>query len=84
MEPEPNEWIICPAIWIDDGEKYENQPDNIETGYVVYGLHIVDIFFRMSNRKIGKPLNLRSLSLNEIHEGYYTNRKRFVKQWIDY
>jgi hypothetical protein len=24
------------------------------------------------------------LKLNEVHEGYYTNLKRFVKEWIDY
>jgi len=84
MELDLNEWIICPAIWIDDGEKYENQPKNIKTGYVVYGNHIVDIFFRMSSRGIGKPVNLKVLKLNEVHEGYYTNFKRFVKEWIDY
>ena len=84
MESDLNERIICPAIWIDDGEKYENQPENIETGYVVYGIHIVDIFFRMSSRGIGNPVNLKTLKLNEIHEGYYTNLERFVMAWIDY
>jgi len=84
MELKSNEWIICPAIWIDDGKKHNNQPENILTGYVVYGIHIVDIFFRMSSRGIGKPLNIKSLKLSEVQEGYYTNYKRFVKEWIDY
>jgi hypothetical protein len=84
MELGSNEWIICPAIWIDDGLVYENQPENIITGYVVFGIHIVDIFFRMSGRNVGKPLNIKALKLNEVHEGYYTNQKRFVKKWIDY
>ena len=84
MELSLNEWIICPAIWIDDGEIYENQPENVKTGYVVYGNHIVDIFFRMTSRSIGEPINIRALKLNEIHEGYYTNFKRFVEAWIDY
>jgi hypothetical protein len=83
MEPDLNERIICPAIWIDDGVKYENQPENVKTGYVVFGIHIVDIFFRMSSRRIGKPFNLKTLKLNEVHEGYYTNFNRFVKEWID-
>jgi hypothetical protein len=84
MVPDINELIVCPAIWVDDGEKYENQPENIKTGYVVFGIHIVDIFFRMSNRNIGRPINLKTMKLNEIHEGYYTNLRRFVKRRIDY
>jgi hypothetical protein len=38
----------------------------------------------MSSREIVKPVNLNALKLNEVHEGYYTNLKRFVKEWIDY
>jgi hypothetical protein len=84
MELGSNERIICPAIWVDDGETYENQPENIKTGYVVFGIHIVDIFFRMTSRGIGKPVNIKDLKVNKVHEGYYTNLKRFVKEWIDY
>ena len=84
MNLNKNERIIYPAIWIDDGEKYENQPENLGTGYVVYGIHIVDIFFRMSSKGTGKLINLKTLKVNEIHEGYYTNLKRFIFEWIDY
>ncbi len=77
-----NERIVCPAIWVDDGKKYENQPENINTGYVVYGLHLVDIFYRMERRKKGKPINCSRLKLNKINEGYYTNLKRFIAGWI--
>jgi hypothetical protein len=84
MESDASERIICPAIWIDDGEKYENQPGNIKTGYVVFGIHIVDIFYRMKTGETGNPINLKALKLNEVHEGYYTNTKSFVKSWIDY
>ena len=41
---------ICPAIWIDDGIYYENQPKNIQAGYVVFGIHIVDIFYRRTRK----------------------------------
>jgi len=75
---------ICPAIWIDDGIYYENQPKNIKTGYVVFGIHIVDIFYRMTRRKNGNPINFKTLKVNNIHEGYYTNYKRFLKEWIEY
>lgn len=84
MELEKNERIVCPAIWVDDGEKYEDQPENIKTGYVVYGIHIVDIFFRMSSSGSGNPINIRTLKVNTIQEGYYTNLKRFVAQLIEY
>jgi len=84
MNLEKNERIICPAIWVDDGGTYDNQPENIKTGYVVYGIHIVDIFFHMTSKNTGKPINLKALKINEIQEGYYTNLNRFVKEWIDY
>ncbi len=29
--------ILCAAIHIDDGFKYDHQPKNIETGYVICG-----------------------------------------------
>ncbi|MBN2699410.1 MAG: hypothetical protein JXR52_11350 [Bacteroidales bacterium] len=84
MDLKKDEWIICPALWIDDGEIHANQPENIETGYVVYGNHIADIFFRMTNRKTGKPVNLKEQKLNRVHEGYYTNFNRFIEGLIDH
>ncbi|MBN2272927.1 MAG: hypothetical protein JXK95_01225 [Bacteroidales bacterium] len=84
MKLKKNERIVCPAIWIDDGEKYDNQPENIKTGYIVYGIHLVDIFFNMSSKETGHPINLKAMKTNEIHEGYYTNSNRFIIEWIDY
>lgn len=31
------EFILCAAIWYNDGGKYEAQPKNIESGFVVCG-----------------------------------------------
>ena len=84
MEEGLKEWIICPAIWIDDNEKHKNQPENIKSGYVVYGNHLADIFFRMTSRETGKPLNINTMKVNKVREGYYTNLNRFVEEWIDY
>lgn len=84
MELMKGERIICPAIWIDDGKKHDGQPDNIETGYVQYGLHLVDIFYRMARRGTGMPLDMQNLTVHDIHEGYYTNFKRFIKKRIDF
>ena len=84
MESALRERIICPAIWIDDGLIHENQPENIKTGYVVFGIHIADIFYRMLIGGTGNPVNIKELKINEVYEGYYTNFKRFVKCRIDY
>lgn len=84
MDISQQEWTICPAIWIDDGQKHENQPENITSGYVVYGNHLVDVFFRMTAGKTGEPLNIGAGNLNEVHEGYLTNLNRFVETFIDY
>jgi hypothetical protein len=84
MDLAQDEWIICPAIWIDDGITYTDQPKNINTGYVIYGNHMVDIFFCMTSRGTGNPIDIKSMKLNDIHEGYYTNLNRFVKAWIKY
>ncbi len=84
MEISENEWTICPAIWVDDGKQYADQPPNIASGYVVYGNHLVDIFYRMNNRNIGKPIDIANTKLNDVHEGYFTNKGRFVEKIIKY
>jgi hypothetical protein len=84
MNLQENERIVCPAIWVNDGKKYENQPENIDSGYVVFGIHLVDIFYRMNRRGIGQPISCGNAKINEIHEGYYTNLKRFIRSWIEY
>lgn len=32
------EFIVCSAIYVDDGKEHVHQPKNIDTGYVIYGL----------------------------------------------
>lgn len=32
-----SDYIICAAIWFDDGKEYVHQPKNITSGYVVAG-----------------------------------------------
>ncbi len=87
-----HERIICPAIWIDDKKNHTqnkklNIPKNTKTGYVIYGLHIVDIFFRMNKNKKISYFNFKNKNnpkITEFHEGYYTSNKRFLKSLIDY
>lgn len=87
----PRECIICPAIWIDDGknhskEKELNIPENIKTGYIVYGLNLRDIFFRMYKNKEINHFNLNNKNrpkITEFREGYYTTHHRFIEKFIE-
>ncbi|MBN2486844.1 MAG: hypothetical protein JXB34_12790 [Bacteroidales bacterium] len=83
MHLKNNERIVCPAIWIDDKEKHPNQPENISSGYVVFGLHLVDIFYRISRRGADRPIDIKNTRTYTLHEGYFTNQNRFLKGWID-
>lgn len=79
------EFILCAAIWINDGVKHEQQPENIETGFVICGRRhnncyqtIESISGQTANNKIGKLIN--SLSLDELrkHQGFITSLDRYV------
>ena len=42
--------ILCAAIHFDDGEKYQHQPKNIESGYVICGRrhhNILSVLFEL-------------------------------------
>lgn len=49
-------YILCAAIWYDDGKEHVHQPKNIETGYVICGrrhhniIGIADIFGKKTKR----------------------------------
>lgn len=63
------EYILCSAIWFDDGVKYPHQPKNIDTGYVICG------------RRHHNCFTIRSIITNDDNEreqGFLTNTDRFV------
>jgi hypothetical protein len=68
------EYILCAAIWFDDGEQYEHQPKNITTGLVFCGYRHGCIF-----QQIGGTMGERKqLGIYEKEQGFLTNRNRFV------
>lgn len=69
------EYILCAAIWFDDGGKdYVHQPKNITSGYVVCGRRHHNCF--TIRAMLQGPKNERS---NEDHiQGFLTNLDRFV------
>lgn len=81
------EFILCAAIWINDGEVHEQQPENIKTGFVICGRRhnncyqtIKDVTGLHCNNVIGDFIN--SLSEDEIrnHQGFITSLDRYVNR----
>ncbi|KFZ25832.1 MAG: hypothetical protein KQ78_01788 [Candidatus Izimaplasma bacterium HR2] len=68
------EYIICAAIWVQDGNKYVHQPKNVESGFVVAGFRhcncFVTLFMLYPNREY----------LNIYVDGFLTSHGRFVKR----
>lgn len=70
------EYILCAAIWFDDGKKYDHQPKNIETGFVIAGRRHHNCFTTMyiiSNKDT-------SYNKNPKIQGFITNLDRFVNR----
>ena len=80
----PFEFIICAAIWFNDGNKYNHQPKNVEYGFVVLGRRHHNCF--SSVQSIGKALGYdktlivkKGIVLEEKEkQGFITNKDRFV------
>jgi len=71
------EYIICSAIWFDDGKAYVHQPTNIETGFVMCGMRHHNVFTTISI--LQEIIDGHStLDLFEKKQGFLTNKNRFV------
>lgn len=68
------EYILCAAIWFDDGKKYFYQPYNIEFGLVLCG-HRHGCIFQQIGGLIGERKNL---GIYEKEQGFLTSLNRFV------
>ena len=69
------EYLLCSAIWFDDGiDNYVHQPLNIKTGYVVCGRRHHNCFTTVAMLQgIRKERNTK----DEV-QGFLTNKDRFV------
>lgn len=70
---QPTEYILCSAIWLNDGKDHPHQPVNITEGYVVCGRRHHNCFATISIT-LGKENYLKS----SITQGFLTNKDRFV------
>lgn len=66
-------YITCSAIWFNDGEKYEHQPFNIKTGFVVCGHRHHNCF--MTTHILG--YNKSGNRVDEV-QGFMTSKNNFV------
>lgn len=71
------EYIICAAIWLNDGGDYPHQPKNIETGFVVCGRrhHNCIATAVILNKWILKGLKESS---GKTVQGFLTSKDRFI------
>jgi len=79
------EFILCAAIWINDNIKHEQQPKNIESGFVVCGRRhsncyqiIKSLTGQNPNEKIGSLINSMTLEDQRKHQGFITSLDRYV------
>lgn len=79
------EFILCSAVYINDGKVHEQQPVNINVGFVISGRRhnncyqtIKDVTGLSVNDSIGDWI--KTLSDDEIrqHQGFITSLDRFV------
>ena len=70
-----DEYIICAAIWFDDGiDTYVHQPKNIKTGFVVSGRRHHNCFTTIA--MLTGPRKDRKYLKEE--QGFLTSKDRFV------
>lgn len=69
-----SEYILCSAIWFDDGNVYTCQPINIHIGIVLCGHRHYNIFAQIG----GLVKERKDLGIYEKEQGFLTNLNRFV------
>ena len=74
-------WVLCAAVWFDDGKVYDGQPVNIESGFVVPGHRHFNVysallaflkFLGRDEKEIEKFLGIEKV------QGFLTSKNRFV------
>ena len=74
MIDQTKEYIVCSAIWFDDGQVHAHQPFNIEIGIVHMGLRHCNCF-----ASVGGLVKERiAAGIDEKEQGFLTSKNRFV------
>jgi hypothetical protein len=79
------QYIICSAIWFNDGNEHVHQPKNIKTGFVIAGRRhhncyiTLDIILKLADPNIDKLAISNKLSERET-QGFITSDNLFVNR----
>ncbi len=68
------EYILCAAIWFDDGRIHKFQPKGIDVGIVLCGYRHNNIFTQIG----GLVKERKELGIYEKEQGFLTSYNRFV------
>ena len=78
------EFILCAAIWVNDKQKHEQQPDNIEIGFVICGCRHNNCYQTVKDLKSDVNTYFKSLNISEDnyreHQGFITSLNRYVNR----
>ena len=86
---EKREFILCAAIWYQDGLKHDAQPKNIETGFVIAGRRHHNCYATAKalagldeaiKLKITNIENTMSKEDYRNHQGFITSLDRYVNR----
>jgi hypothetical protein len=84
------EFIICAAIWVNDKKIHEQQPEGIETGFVICGRRHHNCYQTIKDL-LGIDVSSYFTKLNysdedyRLHQGFVTSNDRYVgrkEAWI--
>ena len=70
-------YIICAAIWFNDGKKHKHQPRNIDSGFVVAGRRHHNVFLTVADIK---DVPYKDYGYSENIQGFLTSDDRFVNR----
>lgn len=78
------EFILCAAIWINDKQKHDQQPENIEIGFVICGRRHHNCYQTIKDLKGDVNTYFKSLDMSEDnyreHQGFITSFDRYVNR----
>jgi hypothetical protein len=70
------EYILIPAVWLNDGEKHDYQPINTKTGLVILGYKHIGCHY-VIDKLTGRYLQFET---NKDSQGFVTSKNRFVSR----
>ena len=70
-------YVICAAIWFNDGKKHKHQPRNIDSGFVVAGRRHHNVFLTVADIK---DVPYKDYGYSENIQGFLTSDDRFVNR----